>query len=64
MEVVYHKAIKALLGVSITTPNDLCLVELGYAPFQAYVKNKQSKFFNSMVAKRADMEDGPLMFAY
>ena len=41
--------IKQMLGVrKTTTPNDLCLIELGCPPLQALVNQKQRKFFSSI----------------
>ena len=58
---MYMKAVKALLGVRITTPNDLCLVEAGLKPVSAIVKSRQKKFLTKMMSSRSDMSDDPLM---
>ena len=42
VEIMYMKAVKALLGVRITTPNDLCLIEGGLRPLSAIVKSRQN----------------------
>jgi len=55
-------AIKSLLGVRKTTPNDLCLLECGYPPLKYYVKELQSKFFLKIRARDVNDED-PLFFA-
>ena len=64
VETVYMKAVKALLGVRITTPNDLCLVEGGFRPLSAIVKSRQHKFFKKMVAGRSEMTDDPFMHVF
>ena len=61
VEVFYMKAVKALLGVRITTPNNLCLIEAGLRPLSAIVKSRQKKFFTKMMEARSDMQDDPLM---
>ena len=40
VESVYMTAVKALLGVRVTTCNDICLVELGLPPVAAIIKDK------------------------
>ena len=64
VETMYMKAVKALLGVRITTPNDLCLIEAGLRPLTAIVKTRQNKFFAKMLEARADMTDDPFMHAF
>ena len=61
VETMYMKAVKALLGVRITTPNNLCLIEAGLRPLTGMVKNRQKKFFAKMVEERSDMNDDPFM---
>ena len=58
---VYLKAIKALLGVRITTSNSLCLVESGFKPLNGLVKERQKKFFTKMTTLCADIQDDPFM---
>ena len=57
------KAVKALLGVRITTPNALCLIEAGLKPLTAIVQSRQKKFIDRMREKRSEMGDDPLMHA-
>ena len=64
VETMYMKAVKALLGVRITTPNDLCLVEAGLRPLSAIVKSRQKKFFAKMLEARSDMTDDPFMHVF
>ena len=42
---LYNWALKQMLGVRLTTCNDVCYIESGYAPLKALVKFKQSNFF-------------------
>ena len=57
INVNYMTAVKALLGVRKTTPNDLCLVESGLlTPCTTRVKTAQKKFFTAMF-QRQDPED-------
>ena len=51
VETMYMKAVKALLGVRITTPNDLCLIEAGLRPLRAIVKTRQKKVLLQNVGK-------------
>ena len=63
LKAMHMKAIKMLLGVRQSTPNDACLVEAGYPSLEATVRQRQQKFFKQMKEKRRDMTDDPLMFA-
>ena len=58
------EAVKALLGVRITTSNDLCLIESGLRPLSAIVKTRQRKFFQKMLEARSDMTDDPFMHVF
>jgi hypothetical protein len=60
VETMYHSSVKALLGVRVTTPNHLCLIEAGFKPLSGMVKNRQKKFFEKM-ASRSDMHDDPFI---
>ena len=60
MENLYNMCIKHLLGVRKTTNTNLCMVELGFPPLKALVKQRQQKFFKNMSASRRDMVDDPL----
>ena len=64
VETIYMKAVKAHLGVRITTPNDLCLIEGGLRPLSAIVKSRQNKFFKKMLAARSEMDDDPFMHIF
>ena len=64
VETIYMKAVKALLGVRITTPNALCLIEGGLRPLCAIVKSRQNKFIKKMLASRSDLSDDPFMHVF
>ena len=55
-------AVKALLGVRVTTCSDICLVELGLPPVAAIIKDKQTRFFQTMLRARSTMTDDPFMY--
>ena len=61
IEKLYKWCIKELLGVRITTNNDICMVELGLPSLKALVKEKQRKYFHKVWTERNDMVDDPLM---
>ena len=42
---LYMSLVKSLLGVRISTPNDLCLIELGYPTVKGRIQQAQSRFF-------------------
>ena len=63
VNVMYMKAVRALLGVRATTPTNVCLVEGGFKPLESLVKTRQQKFFKKMITAREEMSDDPLMHA-
>ena len=63
MKAMYMKAIKMLLGVRHSTPNETCLIEAGYPSLEATIRQRQRRFFERMKKERSDMTDDPLMFA-
>ena len=52
IEKMYIKAVKSLLGVRASTANNLCLIELDYAPLQLLVMGKQTNKFEKMISAR------------
>ena len=58
---MYIKAIKMLLGVRRSTPNEAVLIESGYPDFEALVRSRQKRFFEKM-GGRTDVMNDPLMF--
>ena len=63
LNTMYMKAIRMLLGVRQSTPNDICLIEAGYPSLEAAIRQRQRKFFQQMLDERKGMTDDPLMFA-
>lgn len=59
---LYNWALKQMLGVRLTTCNDVVYIESGYAPLKAIVKRKQRKFFVKIHNERVHMQDDPLGF--
>ena len=59
---IYNWALKRLLGVRLTTCNDLCYIESGYSSLKAIIKSKQRKFFIKMHNERVNLLDDPLGF--
>ena len=57
---IYNWALKQMLGVRLTTCNDVCYVESGYTSVQAIIKSKQRKFFVKMHSERCNLVDDPL----
>ena len=55
-------AVKALLGVRVTTCSDICLVELGLPPVAAIIKDKHTRLFQTMLRARSTMADDPFMY--
>lgn len=65
MNSLYMKAIKSLLGVRHSTPNDTCLMEIGYPTLIEYVRYKQFKFYNDHIVPRQHLYNcDPLSFVY
>ncbi len=60
---LYNWSLKNLLGVRMTTCNDLCYLESGCSPLQSLVKSRQRRFFKQMWRERSHMQDDPLIFA-
>ena len=56
---LYNWALKQMLGVRLTTCNDVCYIESGYAPLKSLVKSKQRKFFTKMYNDRIELNDDP-----
>ncbi len=59
---LYIASVKALLGVRQTTPNDVCLCEIGYPPLNSWVKQRQRNFWETATEQRHGLDDDPLMF--
>lgn len=63
MTTLYLKAIKTTLGVRETTPNDICLLEIGLPALCARMKEMQYNYFKKIQKTRHDAEDDPLIYA-
>ncbi len=63
VEKLYISAIKSLLGVRKTTPNTLCLLELGYPPIKSYINNRQKIFLSKALEERQCLSDDSLIFS-
>ena len=65
VETMYLSAIKQLLSVRTTTPNNTCLIECNMPPLHALLAQKQFNFLESAIEKRINMEDeDPFMFVW
>ena len=60
-QVVYHNIIKTLLGVVITTSNDLCLMELKYPSLSVRFKASQQRFLGNILKDKHGMADDPFI---
>ena len=54
---LYMSLVKSLLGVRISTPNDLCLIELGYPTVKGRIQQAQSRFSRKIIREREGMLD-------
>ena len=61
---LYISSIKYLLGVRKSTSNNLCLIEIGYAPLQYFIKNIQSNYFKKILSEREGLTDDPFMTVF
>ena len=50
-------AIKMLLAVRISIPNDICLIEVGYPSLEAVIRQRHRKFISRMKKERENMFD-------
>lgn len=63
MNTIYMKAIKLVLGVRESTPNAICLLEMGVPSLYARIQERQYDFFKKVLRNRNNEEEDPLMFA-
>ena len=56
---LYMSLVKSVLGVRISTPNDLCLIELVYPTVKGRIQQAQSRFFRKIIREREGMVDDP-----
>ena len=59
---LYNWAIKQLLGVRKSTPNDVCYAEAGYPSLPDLLRLRQQSFFKKMESERRGQPDDPLMY--
>ena len=52
----YMSAVKALLGVRLSTPNTLCLLEAGLSEVSSIIKQRQTTFMKRFMAKTTGEE--------
>ena len=60
---LYNWALKQLLGVRLTSCNDVCYIESGYNSLKSIVKSKQRNYFAKMFNERCVIVDDPLGFS-
>ena len=60
---LYNWALKQLLGVRLTTCNDVCYIESGYNSLKTIVKSRQRSYFTKMFNERSRIFDDPLGFS-
>ncbi len=59
IEKLYNWYVKQLLGVHLSTCNDVCFAELGLPPLRSLVMARQRKFFQSLWCERQHMINDP-----
>ena len=59
---LYNWAIKQLLGVRKSAPNDVCYAEAGYPSLPDLIRLRQQRFFKKMESERRGQADDPLMY--
>ena len=52
---MYMALVKTLLGVRTSTPNDICLTELGYCTLPGHVRSMQHRFISRLILQRFNM---------
>ena len=57
----YLSAIKMVLGVRMSCPSDVVLLEIGYPRLMALIKEKQYRFYKKLTSSRCSMDDDPFM---
>lgn len=61
---IYMRAIKLLLGVRASTPNNTCLIELGYPTLKEIVRKRQRTFYTNYIQSRQNINHDPLFFTF
>ena len=62
LQKLYTSLVKALLGVRVSSPNDLCLLELGIPSVVGRIRQAQKRFFSKMIVDRK--VDDPFAFVW
>ena len=57
-------AIKVVLSVRQTTPNDIVLAEIGMPSLENLIMRKQENIFQKILAERQDLQDDPFMHVF
>ena len=60
---MFNQAMKHLLGVRYSTCTDLCLVEAGFQPVDALIRQRQRTTLQRLWSERRDMLDDPFAHA-
>ncbi len=63
LNTIYMSAVKALLGVRTSTPNEQCLIEIGQPSLKAMIMNRQYRYFSKIMNERKNMCDDPLDYS-
>ena len=61
---LYMTLVKVLLGVRKTTPNGLCLIELGYPTVAGRIRTMQSKLVTKLIEERKNMDSDPFNYVW
>ena len=61
---LYMTLVKVLLGVRKTTPNNLCLIELGYPTVAGRIRTMQSKLVTKLIEERKNIDSDPLNYVW
>ena len=64
IEVMYMEAVKNLLGVRRTTPNLVCLAEIGFPDCRTRIKSAQKRLITNLIQSRRGLEDDPFWFVW
>lgn len=60
MNTLYMKALKIILGVKSSTPNNVILVELGFPTIEQFIRFKQFKYYSDVICNRQNIPHDPL----
>ena len=60
----YMAMVKTLLGVRKSTPNDICLTELGLPTVSGRIRATQKRFYTRLITNRSGMRDAPFFHVW